>query len=350
MAMKSCNYTWLRIIAPAALIVVSLTGKQAFEPPFDRVKVELIINNIVSITLSFELIRFVIFTTRKKFPGAGQSGNRILYTFLFSVLATYIITMSSFVFHAWYIGRKFSLVSLGIANFMQSILIVMLIAGAYEAIYFYTLLTKSEKEKEELLRANLQSQFDSLKGQVNPHFLFNSLNTLSSLISKDPVRAENFVVELSSVYRYLLKSNEEELTTLRSEINFIHSFLHLLKTRFGNGLQEEINIDPAYLNSQLPPLTLQMLVENVVKHNVIALSKPLKLSIYTTPEGRLVVKNNLQKKNQQVHSGKVGLANIISRYKLLKQPEVEVNETADEFIVSVPLIKTVVYENIHSGR
>lgn len=348
MSMNQFNYTWLRIIAPAALIVVSLIGNQAFEPPIDKVKLELIFNNCISITLVFEAIRSIIFGVRKYFPASHQLTKRILFTLIFSVLTTFLITIFSFIFHAWYAGKKFSIISLSVANFMQSILIVMLIAGAYEAIYFYQLLMKSEKEKEGLLRANLQSQFDSLKGQVNPHFLFNSLNTLSSLIAKDPVRAESFVVELSSVYRYLLKSNEGELTTLKNELNFIHSFLHLLKTRFGNGLKEEIGVDEKFLNYQLPPLTLQMLVENAVKHNIIATVRPLKLCIYTTEDGMLVVKNNLQKKTQQVPSGKVGLANIISRYKLLNQPDVMVNETASEFIVSVPLIKTTAYESIYS--
>lgn len=346
--MKQFNYTWLRIIAPAALIVVSLIGNQAFEPPIDKIKLELIINNCIAIALVFEAIRFIIFNVRKHFPSSNQLSKRILFTISFSILTTFLITVSSFAIHAWYAGRKFSWVSLSIANFMQSILIVMLIAGAYEAIYFYQLLIKSEKEKEELLRANLQSQFDSLKGQVNPHFLFNSLNTLSSLISKDPIRAESFVVELSSVYRYLLKSNEGELTTLKNEISFIHSFLHLLKTRFGNGLEEDIRIDPKYLQYQLPPLTLQMLVENAVKHNIIATARPLKLCIHTTDEGKLVVSNNLQKKTQQVPSAKVGLANIISRYKLLKHPEVEVKETETDFIVSVPLIKSTAYESVYS--
>lgn len=348
MPVKKFNYTWLRIIAPAALIVVSLIGNQAFEPPFDHIKLELIINNFIAITVVFETIRYIIFYVRKEYPGPQQLSKRILFTLLFSILTTFIITISSFIIHAYYSGRSFSWFSLGVANFMQSILIVMLIAGAYEAIYFYQLLSKSEKEKEELLRANLQSQFDSLKGQVNPHFLFNSLNTLSSLIAKDPVKAESFVVELSSVYRYLLKSNESELTSLKNELTFIHSFLHLLKTRFGNGVQEEITIHPSYADAQLPPLTLQMLVENAVKHNVISAVKPLKICISTTTDGKLVVKNNLQKKTQQVPSGKVGLANIISRYKLLGQPDVEVKETADEFIVTVPLIKAKVYESIYS--
>ena len=347
MSMKQFNYTWLRIIAPAALIVVSLIGNQAFEPPFDKAKIELILNNIIAISLTFEAIRLIIFSVRNRFPGANQLPKRILYTLFFSVLATYFITMSSFIIHASLNHKNFSWLSLSIANFMQSILIVMLIAGAYEAIYFYILLSKSEKEKEELLRANLQSQFDSLKGQVNPHFLFNSLNTLSSLISKDPVRAESFVVELSSVYRYLLRNNEEELTPLKNEINFIHSFLHLLKTRFGNGLQETIEVSERYMNYMIPPLTLQMLVENAVKHNVLSVNRPLQLCI-TAENDRLIVKNNLQKKSQQVQSAKVGLANIISRYKLLKQPDVEVSETAEEFIVIVPLIKTAAHESIYS--
>ena len=219
--------------------------------------------------------------------------------------------------------------------------------GLFEAVYYYSNYNRSELENKELLRANLQSQLDSLKGQVNPHFLFNSLNSLSSLITIDPVKAEAFVEELSSVYRYLLRGTEKALNTLRDEIQFIHSYNYLLTTRFGENLTINIEISPNYLNHLLPPLTLQLLVENAVKHNIISKEQPLQVNIFTTASDRLHVVNNLQKKSRGVLSDKMGLNNIIAKYELLHQPTIEIKETNKEFIVIVPLIKAEEYESIH---
>ncbi|TMI97163.1 MAG: hypothetical protein E6H06_02430, partial [Bacteroidetes bacterium] len=138
-----------------------------------------------------------------------------------------------------------------------------------EGAAFYEKWRKMVDEAENLKKENLQSQLEGLKGQVNPHFLFNSLNSLSSLISEDPEKAEKFLDEMSKVYRYLLRTNEEGLTTLDSEMQFIQSYFHMLKTRYGDGLDMETKIDEHYMGYQLPPLTLQMLIENAVKHNMI---------------------------------------------------------------------------------
>ncbi|MES1198231.1 MAG: histidine kinase [Chitinophagaceae bacterium] len=194
-------------------------------------------------------------------------------------------------------------------------------------------------EAENLKKENLQSQLEGLKGQVNPHFLFNSLNSLSSLISDEPDKAEKFLDEMSKVYRYLLRTNEEGLTTLESEMQFINSYFHMLKTRHGDGLNMEIRIDPYYTNFQLPPLTLQMLVENAVKHNVILKDSPLTILILTTNSGKLIVSNNLQRKDRMVSSNKVGLTNIVKKYRLMKQEEISIRDDGKEFAVVVPLIQ-----------
>ena len=133
-----------------------------------------------------------------------------------------------------------------------------------EGAAFYEKWREVVDESDQLKRENLQSQLEGLKGQVNPHFLFNSLNSLSSLISDDPEKAEKFLDEMSKVYRYLLRTNEEGLTSLDSEMQFIHSYFHLLKTRYGDGLEMETRISEKYGTYQLPPLTLQMLVENEI--------------------------------------------------------------------------------------
>lgn len=194
-------------------------------------------------------------------------------------------------------------------------------------------------ESNQLKKENLQSQLEGLKGQVNPHFLFNSLNSLSSLISVDPDQAEKFLDEMSKVYRYLLRTNEEGLTTLEAEMHFIHSYFHLLKTRYGDGLEMELRINDKYSCYQLPPLTLQMLVENAVKHNMILKDSPLHILIMTTNSGKLVVTNNLQRKDRMVSSNKVGLTNIVKKYRLMKKEEISVRDDGKEFAVIVPLIQ-----------
>jgi len=208
-----------------------------------------------------------------------------------------------------------------------------------EGVAFFEKWRKLVDEAENLKKENLQSQLEGLKGQVNPHFLFNSLNSLSSLISEDPDQAEKFLDEMSKVYRYLLRTNEEGLTTLNSEMDFIHSYFHMLKTRYGDGLDMETKIDDHYLNYQLPPLTLQMLVENAVKHNMILKNNPLKILIMTTNSGRLIVSNNLQRKDRLVSSNKVGLTNIVNKYRLMKKEEISVRDDGKEFAVVVPLIQ-----------
>ena len=139
------------------------------------------------------------------------------------------------------------------------------------------------------------------------------------------------------MYRYLLQSSREELTTLGAEHDFLRSYLHLLKTRFGNALQANIEVPVQWLNHRIPPLTLQLLVENAVKHNIVSSSQPLHLNI-TVENDRLRVSNNLQPKVLNLPSEKVGLANIMARYRLLHQPEVVVENTGSQFVVQLPLI------------
>lgn len=211
--------------------------------------------------------------------------------------------------------------------------------AVYETEASYRRIKVSQLEAEQLKKVQLQTQFDSLKEQVNPHFLFNSLNSLSSLIATNPNKAEAFVEEMSQVYRYLLRSNEEQLTTLQKEIDFIESYNMLLQTRFGRGFQPVLQIEEEMKEWLLPPMTLQLLIENAVKHNIVDPDTPLVVQLYTQGE-KLVVSNNLQKKNKAVVSNKVGLSNIISKYKLLNYPEVEIKETDTEFMVVLPLIKS----------
>jgi hypothetical protein len=208
----------------------------------------------------------------------------------------------------------------------------------HEGVYAFELWQHKLLETEKLRKANLQSQFESLKQQINPHFLFNCLNSLSSLIEEDTGLATQFIDEMSNVYRYLLRSNESELTTLESELNFASSYFHLLSTRYGSNLRLKEEIDPVYRAHMLPPLTLQLLMENVVKHNVIMPQQPLYIRINTTTDGRLVVSNNLQKRSATIPSSRIGLANIATKYSLLGHGEISIDENPQSFSVSLPLL------------
>ena len=165
------------------------------------------------------------------------------------------------------------------------------------------------------------------------------MNTLSSLIEEDQTQAVQFVNELSRVYRYLLQSNDKELTTIKDEISFLNAYFFLLKTRFGEAIQMEINIAEDFMSYLIPPLTLQILVENAVKHNIVSLSKPLLIEVNFEESDQLSVSNNIQKKIVHVASNGLGLANISAKFKLLNQPEIIIDTNNNKFKVTLSLLK-----------
>jgi len=208
----------------------------------------------------------------------------------------------------------------------------------FEADYIFEKYKESANEKENIEQLSVSQEFDTLKSQVNPHFLFNCFNTLSSLISIDKVQAEKFLNEMSKVYRYLLRNNEEGLSTVENEIKFIQSYFQLLRTRHGEAVQLNVQIDKQYEPYLLPSLTLQLLVENVVKHNVLSKNKSLLIDIFTAAGNKLVVSNNLQRRTVKAPSNGVGISNIDAKYKLLRQPGFQVMEDENNFTVVLPLM------------
>ena len=183
-------------------------------------------------------------------------------------------------------------------------------------------------------------QYEGLKQQLNPHFLFNSLTSLSSLIQIDPSVASRFLDNLSKTYRYILKSSESETVFLRDEIRFTQNFVALQKVRFETGLEVYFDIQEADLDKKVVPVTIQNMIENAIKHNIIDDESPLKILIYTTDTegGYLIIKNNLQKKNFVESSNKRGLNNLTSLYKYFSNRSVEARENQDSFTVKIPLL------------
>jgi LytS/YehU family sensor histidine kinase len=208
----------------------------------------------------------------------------------------------------------------------------------YDSVYFFTQWRKTIIETEKLKKENILGQLQSLKNQVNPHFLFNSLNTLVSIIPEDPDLAVEFTKKLSKSYRYILEIKDKEVITVREELEFLKAFEFLLKIRFGDNIHFDVQVAEEYQEMEIVPLALQLLIENAIKHNVVSSEKPLNISIYVERD-KLVVKNNLQKIKQVLPSTKTGLENIKNRYKFLANKTVDVIVTHTEFIVTLPLLQ-----------
>lgn len=337
--MNRLNNRWLRLAGIAFLALLSVSSSGYLRPPITNSRLVKIALAVAFVAVIWESNRLLISFFLKRYPKPAQTFRRIVLSALIGFLQTTLIILA--------VNSLSSLVLTGHLSFdtrsADSVLssaatITFVILGIYEAFRISMLLRQSEKEKEQLKIANLQSQLEALKQQVNPHFLFNSLNSLGALIEENPKQASLFLEELSSVYRYLLRSNEQDLIPLATELDFIRSYFHLLKTRHGSGIELLIRVDDRYQTSQLPPLTLQLLVENAVKHNMVLPDQPLLIEITSTAAGMIQVTNNLQRKPSRVLSNGVGITNILSKYQMLSQPSPSIRETDGKFLVTLPLI------------
>ena len=198
---------------------------------------------------------------------------------------------------------------------------------------------KLQSKTTELGKQQLVNEISLLKTQVNPHFLFNSLSILSSLVHVDPDLSEKFIDQLSKSYRYILEQKDQALVTLRTELNFIEAYAFLLKIRFENKFRLDIHLPEEILDKyKIAPLTLQLLVENAVKHNRMSLAEPLVVDVSLNDENMLVVKNKLQPRATEYKSTGVGLENIMNRYALVTNKKVFVGEVDDHFVVKIPML------------
>lgn len=226
-------------------------------------------------------------------------------------------------------GFVWAYIGLGIANIFFTFL--------FEGIARYENWKASLHETEQLKKAYRQSQLQALKSQVNPHFLFNSLNSLSCLISEEGDEAEKFLDEMCKVYRYMLRS-DEQLVPLQTELKFLESYLHLLTARYCDGLQVYIQVKEEDKTKYVPPLTLQVLIENAFTQNTISRSSPLVISI-TSESDAIVVRNNVQPRVvTETVDHEVGLDNLVRKYELLNQSKVIIKDGRTERSIRVPLI------------
>ena len=220
---------------------------------------------------------------------------------------------------------------------LRDFIITCIVTGS---CYMIHLIRKSQLvsvENEQLRSENLVNQFEALKNQLNPHMLFNSLNTLRSLIRETPDKAQDYLQELSRVLRYTLQGNECMSVTLREEMEFVSAYNFLLKMRYEENLEFDIRIEEGAETLLLPPMSVQLLIENAVKHNEISNRHPLVIRVCTTGK-QLTVSNPIQRKKTASGGLQIGLANLAKRYSLLFKEEIEVREDNNTFIVTIPLI------------
>jgi len=301
--------------------------------------------SVAETMIIWESVRLVILYFRRRLPAIDQTRQRIIWILICSTLVTMVVrVLNIWVYDKTLLwGYRFPIEGY-LHSVFVALLFVLIVTTIYESIYYFRMWHLSSLRAAALKKENLQTQFDSLKSQINPHFLFNNLSSLAALIMENQEKAVHFVEEFSSVFRYLLQANERTLTTLGHEMDFVSAYYNLLKNRFEQALQLEVTIPASCHELLIPPLTIQLLLENAVKHNAVMAEDPLLIRIAATADGGLLVSNTLHEKNTSSNIGAghvsgLGLENIRAKYRLLGHPDIVVSRSATHFEVMVPLIK-----------
>ena len=270
----------------------------------------------------------------EKFTWTGAPWKRLLIgvvsSVVFSVVSVYLVLS------AW--EAMFNFDFGGFKGIITTSLIITFVVSLVRYSYVFLISWKeSLLSAEKFKRESIAARYESLKSQVNPHFLFNSLNALTNLVYEDPDKAAKFIKQLSQVYRYVLDTREKEVVPLEEELLFLKSYFYLQEIRFGGNLKIQMDLDAA--RGQVAPLALQLLVENAIKHNVVSSADPLRLRLYEEA-GFIVVENTLQKKMVLGEdSSGMGLENIRQRYSFLSSQPVLITDNDGTFKVKLPLIE-----------
>jgi len=222
-------------------------------------------------------------------------------------------------------------------NYQFGLFITLAIVGVFHLIYFYNKYQQKKIKEQKVIAGTARAKFDALKNQLDPHFLFNSLNVLTSLIEENPGSAQKFTTSLSKVYRYVLEQKNKDLVTIDEELQFAKTYMSLLQMRYEDAIKFSMPETISNPELKIVPLSLQLLLENAVKHNVITSDNPLEIKIYEE-NGYLVIENNLNPKASMGRSTKVGLKNINQRYSLITKRVVEIIQTNHKFKVRLPLL------------
>ena len=295
---------------------------------------------LIHVAIYWHLDRGIVIFFRKKLPYFQQYKKRLVWQSIVIIGLTLILQYGSYILlggNFWDTYLKGAVQPSQTKYFLSTTFVSIMILAIYESMYAFDMWSMGVTQYERLKKENVQAQLDALKNQVNPHFLFNSLNTLAALIPENSDLAVKFVEKLSKVYRFVLEIKDKQYISLAEELKALDAYIFLLKMRFGENIQFTRLIKEEDQQLFLIPLSIQMLIENAVKHNVISNNKPLHIELFVE-ENYVVVKNNLQLKKQIQSSTQTGLMNIKKRYALLSnKAPVFISDDAF-FIVKLPFI------------
>ena len=302
---------------------------------------------VVMVLVTWEVVSWVTRSFEKRYGAKTATRVRLLQLWLVSCLVTLPLILASNYFAIYYleVWVEGALCPEPVTKFWQTSLksevMLWLVIGFEMLKVYYKHNKKVEHERALMQKELLLSQFQSLKNQVNPHFLFNSFSVLSTLIEEDPHKASIFLNRLAKMYRYILENREVSLVSLEEELKFLDDYLYLLKTRHEESIKVDLRIDGNVNEVMLPTLSLQMLVENAVKHNRFSIRDPLQVEIYREGDSYLVVQNRLNQKTHHAPSTRIGLENVRKRFSLQSGKKVVVDRNEAYFTVKLPLLTTV---------
>jgi two-component system LytT family sensor kinase len=336
---------WVQYIGIPLFTILTILYLSSF--PFALDKEHLTFHVLFSFTGIVAIwfsIRRIVFIFRKHLGKLNTSLRLSLQLILSSAIAVFI---------TWFLQKPAEMFVANLTGFCKQdfdfqpknlyltvILFAFLLNTIYESFYLFLRLSENALETERYKNESVEAQYQNLTSRLNPHFLFNSLNTLTTVVEEDPKKAVKYIQELSVVYRYVLNSQKAAWSDLTAEIKFTTSYISLLKMRFEDNLKISLDLCESHLNYHILPMTIQLLIENAVKHNEISSSHPLEIKIYCEEE-KLIVSNKKQKRNIMPSTTKVGLHNISERYRFLVDKEVIIEDKKDSFTVKIPLVKTL---------
>ncbi|WP_310391776.1 histidine kinase [Hymenobacter sp.] len=335
------NDKWIRIIGIPVVSVIMHVVFAGWPQHYDADTGRHFLFGLFITVLLWEGNRANFLLMRRLFPHYDQTARRLVLQTLASIAYTFVATLFLNWLHEVLLGVPLCVKGELLHAFLVKLAPTFMVTSVYESVYFFGQWKENFQRSEALARAAIQSELEALQRQLDPHFLFNSLNTLSALIDDTNAEAQRYVEQLADVYRYVLLSRDKSTVTLAEELAFVEAYVALHKTRFRDDLLVEQHIAPGAGQGAVAPLSVQMLIENALKHNSISPQSPLRVLLQAEggAAGYVSVANNVQPKTGLATSTKVGLRNIIDRYRLLTPQPVLVHNEAGLFTVRLPLLQ-----------
>jgi sensor histidine kinase YesM len=336
------NDVWFSVVG---ILILSLSSDYIFNNSFGSYPLALAFfswgASLMVTICDWLIMRRILIFLRKKYPDFRDDVKRMVI-FLLAIVTTIFVVdyvAGNLIEYVYRLLGKNANYSTQLKVFVPVTLLTIMIMAIYEAMYYHTRLKTSIRAEEQTKQVMIQAQLDTLRNQAQPHFLFNSLNTLRDIIDQDSKEdAKGFVDNLSDVYRFIIESGNSNLISLEKELKFAKAYLHIQSERFGDNLQLNWNIPEGKLIEMIIPMSLQLLLENAIKHNIVSKTKPLLINVSIKADA-LVVSNKIQLKSTQISSTKIGLKNIEKRYQLISSKTPVINNDGEHFTVSLPLLK-----------